>query len=64
MISAENYVHEALHIVSSYGILCHWDNFSNDTSFKEVRKYCHPNLHSCNEILTNFGIFFRILTFI
>ena len=28
----------------SYGILCHCDNFPNDTSYEQVHKYRHPNL--------------------
>ena len=28
-------------IWSSYSILCHFGNFSDDTSYEYVNKYCH-----------------------
>ena len=33
-------------VLSVYGILCHYGNFSIDTSYKYIYKYCYHNLLS------------------
>ena len=38
-----NELHETLYL-ASYGILCHYGNYSNDEGYEAVYKYCHSNL--------------------
>ena len=39
----------------SHGVLCHCGNYSNDTTYDQVYKYCQPNILSVNPLLVYYA---------